>query len=346
LPAAGAALAIALAVGSVASVLLMPEGPLRGSSLLDAVVFLGLFVPLVVALAAMGLLVLWRSPGHPVGALMIGAGIGIGLAFGGGTYAGLSTMRGGPALPGAVIADWVGSWASTLGLALLGLFVPLVFPTGRFLSPRWRRLGLALAGVVVVGTVATALLPGPLGNDPAFDNPFGIVAAGPLLNLVVTLFNLCAPLAFGSGLLCLVLRYRRGTLRERAQIKLFAYPVVVAVLALIVSVSNPGGPGDTAWEAALLAMTGIPVAIAIAIVRHGLFDIDRLISRTLAYATLTALLLALYAVVVLAAQPLFAALTGGTDLAVAAATLAAAAVFQPHRRRIQGVVDRRVDRAR
>jgi hypothetical protein len=159
-------------------------------------------------------------------------------------------------------------------------------------------------------------------------------------------FDLCAPVAFGAGLISLALRFRRGDVRERRQIKLFAYPAVFAIAALLVSIFDPAGLGDVAWQVALLALTGIPVAIAVAIVRHGLFDIDRLISRTLAYAVLTALLLALYGLVILAAEPIVTAFTGGTDLAVAAATLAAAIIFQPLRRRIQGVVDRRFDRAR
>ncbi|HEX5465541.1 MAG TPA: hypothetical protein VFW92_02585 [Candidatus Limnocylindrales bacterium] len=342
----GAALAVGLAGLASVCAFLMPPQPGSDTGLVGTLLFLSLFVPLILALSSMGLLIAWRSPGHPVGPLLIGAAVCLGLAFGGGTYAGLSAARGAPPLAGAAVADWCGSWAAALGLALLGVFVPLLFPTGHFLSPRWRRLALILVAIIVVGSMATAFLPGPLGNETSFDNPFGITALGPLLASLSTAFNAVAPLAFGSGLLCLVLRYRRGTTRERDQIKLFAYPAAVAVVALLVSLSGIPGLSDPAWEAALLAMTGIPVAIAMAIVRHGLFDIDRLISRTLAYGLLTAFLLVLYGLVTLAIQPLVQRLTGASDLAVAAATLAAAVAFQLLRRRIQDSVDRRFDRTR
>lgn len=349
--AAGAALAIALAFGSVAFVALMPlqpNSPGAGGTFgatLGSLVFLALFVPLTTSLAVMGLLVTWRRPGHPIGPLMIATAICLGLSFGGGTYSGLSTVRPGPPLPGAALADWFSSWSSGLALGLIGIFVPLLFPDGTFLTSRWRRLTLILAGITIVSTLATALVPGPLGNDPTFVNPFGITGAEPLLDPIVTVLNLLAPVGFGSALLCLVLRYRRGTAEARQQIKLFAYPVVITVVALLLSLTDVAGLGDVAWEAALVAMTGIPVAIAIAIVRYRLFAIDRLISRTVAYALLTVLLVASYGLAVLLFQALLAAVSGEAGpLAVAAATLVVAALFQPLRRRLQAAVDRRFDR--
>ncbi|TAM56655.1 MAG: hypothetical protein EPN50_10230 [Chloroflexota bacterium] len=343
LPTLGAAVVLALAAASVLLTLYGPEPP--GMTSADTLFFLALSVPLPVALGAMGWLIAWRSQGHPVGLLMIGSAVCLAVMFASSEYQ-LVSAEGPTGLPGATFAGWLSSWMTTPALAMLGIFVPLLFPTGRFLTPRWRRLGLILVGVVVVGTVTTAFLPGSAGNGGNFDNPFGISQAAPLLEVLNMAFDLCAPVAFGAGLISLALRFRRGDVRERRQIKLFAYPAVFAIAALLVSIFDPAGLGDVAWQVALLALTGIPVAIAVAIVRHGLFDIDRLISRTLAYAVLTALLLALYGLVILAAEPIVTAFTGGTDLAVAVATLAAAIVFQPLRRRIQGVVDRRFDRAR
>lgn len=343
LPTLGAAVVLALAGASVLLTLYGPEPP--GMTSADTLFFLALSVPLPVALGAMGWLIAWRSQGHPVGLLMVGSAVCLAVMFASGEYQ-LVSADGPTGLPGATFAGWLSSWMTTPALAMLGIFVPLLFPTGRFLTPRWRRLGLILVGVVVVGTVTTAFLPGSAGNGGNLDNPFGIPQAAPLLEVLNTAFDLCAPVAFGAGLISLALRFRRGDVRERRQIKLFAYPAIFAIAALLVSIFDPAGLGDVAWQVALLALTGIPVAIAVAIVRHGLFDIDRLISRTLAYAVLTTFLLALYGLVVLGTEPIFASLTGGTDLAVAAATLTAAALFQPLRRRIQGAVDRRFDRAR
>jgi hypothetical protein len=177
-------------------------------------------------------------------------------------------------------------------------------------------------------------------------NPVGIPGAGPLLDVVNLLSIATAAPALLLVILSLVLRYRRGDAVEREQIKWFAYPASVAAVALAIGLPDVGLISDAAWTIALSAMSLVPVAIAIAILRHRLFDIDVIINRTLVYGALSVLLAAVYIGSVLLLQELLRPLAPDSGLAVAASTLAVVALFQPLRRRIQAVVDRRFYRSR
>jgi hypothetical protein len=144
-----------------------------------------------------------------------------------------------------------------------------------------------------------------------------------------------------------VRRFRRARALERAQLKWFATGVVVAVLGLVaMGVLYEGGQSEAAQLVMGTTSTALPLAIAVAIFRYRLYDIDRLVSRAVSYALLSAVLAGVYGGAVLLLSRLLAPVAPGGDLAVAAATLAVAAVFAPARRRIQGAVDRRFNRAR
>jgi hypothetical protein len=248
-------------------------------------------------------------------------------------------------LPGGIFAAWFGNWPWWLVLALALVFTPLLFPTGRLLSPRWRPVAWLTAVVTAVLTTLTSLQPElSLGTVPqqVIANPIGVAAMGGLLEgpvapALVVLLAVLAVAAFGS----LVLRFRRSRGEERQQLKWFTYASALLPLAWL-SESLPTPLGDLLFA---VPIGFLPVATGIAILRHRLYDIDRLINRTLVYGLLTALLAGIYASVVLVFGQLFGGM--GKDppsLVVAGVTLAVAALFQPARRRIQAVVDRRFNR--
>jgi MFS family permease len=246
-------------------------------------------------------------------------------------------------LPGATLAAWYGSWPWWLVLAMTLVFTPLLFPTGRLLSPRWRPVAW-LAGVTTAVLTALTSLRTELGTveDQVIVNPIGVAAVGnpeksPLVPALIVLLGVLATAAFGS----LVLRFRRSRGEERQQLKWFTYASALLPLAGLDDFL-PAPVGDLVFGVPIVFL---PVAAGIAILRHRLYDIDRLINRTLVYGLLTALLAGVNAGAVLVFGQLFGGVGGDPpSWAVAGATLAVAALFQPARRRIQQTVDRRFNR--
>jgi hypothetical protein len=235
---------------------------------------------------------------------------------------------------------WVQTWVWAPGVMMLLSFLPLYFPDGRLISPRWRWvLGSALF-VSVFLTIQSALLPGdPRGSGLV--NPLGVEALEPVLDLSdPIMFAPYFAVLFASAV-SLVVRFRRSAGVERQQIKWLAYTVSVIPVWFLVNpviVDNPFLVG--AIDALLFA--GVPVATAIAILRFRLYDIDVVINRTLVYGVLTATLAGVYFGSVVSLQYLFRSFTGQeSQLAVVASTLAIAALFHPLRRRIQAFIDRR-----
>jgi hypothetical protein len=230
-------------------------------------------------------------------------------------------------------------------------FLLLLFPTGRLPSRRWRPVAWACAVCVAALCVVEAVRPGPLeiSGQP---NPLGIdsaqAALGRARGLVLLCFALLMLLCAGS----VVVRFRRGRGTERQQLKWFAYGAGQLALLFAVAVGLPGFwdrwvPLPVSDLVFAVSFTMIPVTIGIAVLRYRLYDIDRLIHRTLVYGLLSALLAAVYAGLVLSLGQLFGRLGAEPpSWAVAGATLAVAALFQPARLRIQQTVDRRFNRRR
>jgi hypothetical protein len=221
----------------------------------------------------------------------------------------------------------------------------IVFPDGRLPSPRWR--GPVAIALTSIGLAALVQLVRPDTNELAggpFNptNPIGIDALpaglGELANIVVPL-GVIGLLAM--GVLAVVVRYRRGTPIERQQGRWFVAAVALAALPLSVSFTPPfGGPATL-----LIASFGlllVPISVGIAVTRYRLYEIDRLISRTLVYVPLTALVAGLYAGIVALLQRVFQSVTGDTsDAAIVISTLILASVFTPLRKWLEGIVDRR-----
>jgi hypothetical protein len=297
------------------------------------------------AFMVVGALIVAHRPGNTIGWLFSAIAL---LAVTGQTaseYAIYTSATRPGSRPGATLAAWWGSWPWWLVLALTLIFTPLLFPTGRLLSPRWRPVAWLAGAVTVVTTALTSLQP-ELEAAPGqvITNPIGVAAIGnpeesPVVPLLAILLVVLAAAAFGS----LVLRFRRSRGEERQQLKWFTYASALLPLSVLGDVlATPVGD-------LLLAVpiVFLPVATGIAILRHRLYDIDRLINRTLVYGLLTAILGLGYAGAVLILGQLFGGVTQDPpSWAVAGATLAVAALFQPARRRIQQVVERRFNRRR
>jgi hypothetical protein len=219
----------------------------------------------------------------------------------------------------------------------------IAFPDGGLPSPRWRwPVGIAIA-VVVIATFLELVRPGPIVGGPGngTPNPFGIEAVpsalGPASD-VALIVGLLGMTAFGIA--AVIVRYRRGNAVERQQQRWFLSAVSLAALPLALTlVLDPGGN-----ELPLLGAVGlilIPIAVGVAVTRYRLYQIDHLISRTLVYVPLTALLAGLYAATVALLQRVFQYVTGDTsDAAIIISTLILASVFTPVRKWLEGIVER------
>jgi hypothetical protein len=292
---------------------------------------------IVLACAAVGLLITSRRPDNVIGWIYAL----VALVFATGLFAGSYASR---PLPGRV---WLAlfpdlSWTASIPLGATLLL--LLYPTGRPPSPRWLPVAWAAVVATVVAVIASALMPGPMTYLRGVDNPLGLEWARWVLNLLIQVaFGVIAAALFAAAG-SLLLRWRRARGVERQQLKWLAYAAVMLVVVTIASSWLP----DTLSIVMSTSMTLLfPVATGIAVVRYRLYDIDRLINRTLVYGLLTALLGAVYAGTVLVLGQVFGGVGGNPpSWAVAGATLAVAALFQPARRRIQAVVDRRFNRRR
>jgi hypothetical protein len=301
---------------------------------------------LAVVIATVGALIAVRRPHNPVGWLFAAAGLIFAITAFAAEYRVYAVLTRRGSLPLGPEAAWVANWSWPLLLGVLtGLF--LLFPEGRLLSGRWRPLLWAAGLSTAVVAVGIALEPGPLDEFPVVRNPFGI-EVGPVVNLIGSVGILGMALCLLAAGLSLLLRLRRSRGVQRQQLKWIAYAAVVVAIVQVGSIMYFLVFRTSPMVLAVLviaALAAIPVAAAIAILKYRLYDIDRLINRTLVYGVLTALLAGVYAVAVLVLGQVFGGVTGDpSSWAVAGATLAVAALFQPARRRIQQVVDRRFNR--
>ncbi len=304
-----------------------------------------------VSFSLLGAIIVSRQPGNRVGWIFLLIGVLQPWQALSGLYYERSVLGGG--LPGANWAAWVGNWVSIIVFpAGLSLFAFLLFPTGRLPSPRWRFVvwtGLA-ASLIAVAPAWVDPTPIPVfSNLPKATNPIGIPAVGSTTVTAVSAAGYFVGLALLTATIgSLVLRARRAAPQERQQVKLLAYAAALTIGSLVLLLPAPlvGLPlGSGAWDVVIVLGFGVavPVACGLAILKHGLFEIDRLISRTVSYAILTGLLVGLFLGIIALATDV---LPFSSPVAVAASTLAAAGLFNPLRLRVQKLVDRRFNRAR
>jgi MFS family permease len=297
---------------------------------------------IVLTFAGVGLLIARRQPGNPIGWIMVTFTLVYVLGGAANYYAVLYYGLGHRGLPLAALALLLGS-VQVPSFAMVPVVI-LLFPDGRVRGRRWRWAVRAYAGLVafvLAGTVAVAAV--ALAGHTVRMSPTGTLTSSS--HLAQWLTNppawLSGPIVGAIVIIGLsfvghqMLSWRRAGGDHRQQLKWLACGGAVAAVSLILAVSHG------VWFLAGLA--ALPVGIGVGILRYRLYDIDRIISRTLAYALVTGVLVGVYAGLVLLATKV---LSVHSTVAVAAATLAAAALFNPLRRRVQNIVDRRFNRAR
>jgi hypothetical protein len=298
-----------------------------------------------VSAATVGAVLASRRPAHPVGWLLLGLGLLVPASDGTSAYAHYGVIVRPGALPAAAYLAGIANGLFFLWLSCAG-FILLLTPTGSLPSPRWRWWARVAAAAALLVLVSQALDPHPLvPEDPAFTNPLAPPAL--LARPLGAVGSACILIVLGAlvaGAWSLVGRFRRASDVERQQLRWLAVGAALAALALLVALGGVVTSKVVVVQAAAgTCVAPLPLATGAAILRYRLYDLDRIISRTLAYGLLTVLLGGAYAGVVLGLGQL---LGRGSSLVVAGATLAVAAVFQPARRRIQRVVDRRFNRRR
>jgi hypothetical protein len=304
-------------------------------------------VPLVVAAvsaATVGAVLAARRPRHPVGWLLLGLGLTTCLHDLTYSYTRYGLLARPGLLPGAAYLAGLNNGLVLSWIACAG-FVLLLTPTGRLPSPRWRWWARVAAAAPVIWLLGSVVDPAPLRPEyPEIANPLAVPALyGPLDGLVAVAVVVLVALVVGA--VSLVGRFRRARGVERLQLRWLAWGAALAAAALLVAIGALMVADDFNLLNLALGVSAavLPLATGASILRYRLYDLDRIISRTVAYGLLTVLLGSAYAAVVLGLGRL---LPQGSSLAVAAATLAVAAAFQPARRRVQQLVDRRFNRRR
>ena len=306
---------------------------------------LTLLHPLISVLV--GALVIDRRGNHVVGWLFCLSGLGWGVGYLG-HAAGISVLSGG-SLPGQDVLIWSIMWPPFFAFALVPALVLYVFPTGRLTSPRWRWFVLYTITTSVVGVIGYMFAPGPLLDVPALDNPYG--SGGAIGRAATFMVEVCWPMlliGIAGGVVSLRQRMRAATFSERQQIKwlVLAGAILVAFVAFWGATDVLLGRPDVAAAATGLVLPTLPLALGIAILRHRLYDIDVLINRTLVYLSLSAVLAAVYVGAVFLLQRALSPVTEDSNIAIAASTLAVAALFRPARASIQHFIDRRFYRSK
>ena len=336
-----AAASVALLAGAVALSYadrhLVPDSGWDFSSVFEQVTFM--------AVPAVGFVLASRRPGNRIGWIFLGAGLVLGLGFFCQRYGQRGLLAAPGSLPAARAAAWFANWAWQIPAAGLA-FMLLLFPTGRLRSPRWRPAAWFVAAVFTLDAAAQVVRACRVWADPYTAPSVGWYPG------LRTAILILVPAALLAGAAAVAVRFARSSGEERLQLKWFAMAALLVVATIIPLALAPQiGLSPAAAGAAVsalkvvfcLALVGLYAAIAVAVLKYRLYDIDRVISRTLAYAIVSGVLAGVYAGLVLLATQVFRV---HTPVAVAAATLAAAALFSPVRRRVQRRVDRRFNRAR
>jgi hypothetical protein len=297
-------------------------------------------VAIAVVFGTTGAMIASRHPRNPIGWLFLVASVSAGVGNIAGSYAEyyIATGNGSRALAGAAAQYGELSWMPFI--LLPSTFLLALFPDGHLLSHRWRPVAWCSGVGMATAFVVEGMHAGPVSDHPQLRNPFGVDS--PLLSPLDGLSLLLIGIGMIGSSISLIVRFRRSHGEQRQQIKWLALAGVVAVATISIATPAYEALGEDLANALMMtAVMGLPAAAAIAILRYRLYDIDVVINRALVYGALTATLAATYLISVLLLQLVLESLTEGSGLAVAASTLAAAAVVRPARARIQGIVDRR-----
>jgi hypothetical protein len=292
---------------------------------------------IVIGFAGVGALIASRQPGNLIGWLFCGIAVAGSLMSLSGGFADYWLDGNSASTALGELAASYGDVSWIPGILPAATFLLLLFPNGRLPSRRWRPVAWCAGIGIALHFVGDFTDPGPLVDYPTVVNPYGVDS--PVLELVQGIGAFLLFVALVGSPLALVLRFRGAGHDERQQIKWLALAGAVAAATLVIAVVTWDLLGETAANSVImLSILALPVAAGVAVLRHRLYDIDVVINRALVYGALTATLAAAYVGSVLLLQLV---LSPSSDLAIAASTLAVAALFRPARARIQEVVDRR-----
>jgi hypothetical protein len=301
--------------------------------------------------ATLGVLIVSRRPGNVIGWIFLALSVAGSLQMFSGQYATVALISDSKQLPGGAFAAWLSTLMQSSFVYPI-LFLVLLFPTGKLLSPRWRVVAWTAGLVIVASLVSLALRPGRIENFPSARNPF---EGPPFVEWVEAAGGVLGPAYFVAAIISLILRFRRSRGEERQQIKWFAYASALGFMAILLVTLFDLPVVDERTDALVehlvwtVAPLSLPISAGIAILKYRLYEIDIIINRTLVYGSLTALLAAVYFGGVAATQAIFRALTGQEEqpqLAIVVSTLVIAALFNPLRRSIQSFIDRRFYRSK
>jgi hypothetical protein len=290
-----------------------------------------------------GALIVWQRPRNTIGWILCAIGLGTAITNFSGAYTAYGMVNGHLPLPGTEIFNWLGNTIWSVNWVLFLVFLPLLFPDGRPLTRRWRIVGWLAAILALLSTLAGWM---SLANVELFGKG---IPANFWSNLSDNFRLLVLPLTI-AALVSLVLRFIRAKERERQQIKWLTYGTAIMAILII------GGffVINDAYSPIVglifnFAIMFLPLSIGISILRNQLYDIDRLINRTLVYGILTILLALVYFALVFGLQALARLFTGQVSqspIVIVSSTLAIAALFHPLRHRIQRIIDRRFYRSK
>jgi hypothetical protein len=304
------------------------------------------------AFSALGALVISRQPHNIIGWLMLAPALSNVLDVFSTPYVGNVTVP--PADPSSLFL--VAVWADRISWVLAVfpfLLILLLFPTGRPPSRRWNGLVLAVVSLQMLFLLVVSFgrQLWPFSEAWSVANPIGVIPDEWVRVLYSMLLQVIAGVLAVLCMASLFVRYKQGSIVEKAQIKWIAFastifgPLNLVAILTVVARGKGWGSDDPVVLAvqlpASLTVITIPVMIAIAILHHHIFDIDIIIRRTLVYSILTLMLALVYVGCIVLSRTLIAPFVGGSELAIVASTLAIAALFMPVRRRIQNFIDRR-----
>src|SRR5215210_4454068 len=303
---------------------------------------------LALAFSVVGAIIASRQPRNAIGWLFCGVGVTIGLSSFAGDYTEfwLASGFGRGVLLGETAA-WFASWSWTLLVYVPTTFLLLLFPDGRLPSPRWRPVAWCAVLGLIGFLAGYTLEPGPLEDFPQITNPYGVDSL--ILEAVALAGAILASASMVASAISLIVRMRRAGRAQHQQIKWLTYGGALAVGAVFVGGVISVWIGEVGYALTSIGLLGVPIFTGVAMTRYRLYEIDIVINRTLVYGALTAALVAVYFGGVATLQALFRALTGQEQqpqLAIVVSTLAIAALFDPLRRRIQSIIDRRFYRAK
>jgi hypothetical protein len=299
------------------------------------------FVPLLVAmcglLVTVGALLALRVSRNPIGWMLCVSGLLLALAYSASAYMTFASASG--------LGD-VPSWLIPVpalfqvGLVLAGLVI-LVFPGGS-LGPGGGRVLVTILVGLGIGMVADLFGPGLVEVGPTVPDPLGVDALAPWVPGLQAVSNVLLLVGFVAAVALLARRLRSARGEERKQLEWFAFASIWLAIALSLATLQIGLLSDVAWALAFVGFAALPLAIAVAITKYHLYDIDRLVNRTLVYVPLVAILGGVFAAGVSLLERLFLSLTGReSDASVVIATLVVAGGFAPLKKSIEASVDRR-----